>query len=111
MSDVVPIRDYVDARMAEQEKRWVDRFDSTLRAVETAANQLDARLEGMNEFREAIKDQANRMATKAELQKVDTAVRDLQRAKAHWDGRLVVIASVVGGAFGVAAALLVRLLP
>lgn len=83
MADV-PLKEYIDQRMQDFERRLIDRF--TLN---------DRRLDAMNEFREALKDQANRMATRVELEKLDGDVRELQRAKANYDGRVLVTVSVL----------------
>lgn len=123
----VPLRDYVDGRLVDQEKRWLDRFEATQRAVDRASDQLDHRLEGMNEFRDAMKDQAARTATKEELSALSSIVRDiqlntptkgefetltevvknLQLAKSNLDGRIAVVGAVAGAVFGILSALLV----
>lgn len=126
MTDV-PLRDYIESRLRDQERRWLDRFESIQRAVDRAAEQLDHRLHGLNEFKEAMGDLTNRMATKEDLAALSSIVRDLQLntpdnaelealkeivknlqlAKSNLDGRIAVVGALAGAVFGVLAALLV----
>jgi len=53
---IVSLKDYVDARFSAIEK-----------AMESTGFVLDRRLASMNEFREALHDQASRMPTRVEL--------------------------------------------
>ena len=52
----VPLRDYIDIR-----------FDALQIAIEKAERTMNTRLEGMNEFRETLKDQSARFVTRDEL--------------------------------------------
>jgi hypothetical protein len=58
------------ARLAEIEAQWERSVDLAREAAkqerEVAARQLDARLEGMNEFREQMRDQAAKFVTRRE---------------------------------------------
>ncbi len=56
---------------------------------------MNERLNSMNEFREALKDQSSKMATRNELEKVEEAVNELRRAKANLDGRLVIVSGAI----------------
>ena len=53
----VPLKEYADAR-----------FEAIARAVDKAESTLAARLAGMNEFRDQLKDQASRFVTREEVQ-------------------------------------------
>jgi len=59
------------ARMAEMETAWERATDIARENArmerERTAEQLDARLEGMNEFREQMRDQAAKFVTRREL--------------------------------------------
>jgi membrane protein required for beta-lactamase induction len=92
MTDIA-LRDYLDRRIDELDRRMVDRFVLSDAAVAKAERTMNERLNSMNEFRDALRDQANRMATRLEVEKIDEVVRDLQKAKANLDGRLLVMAS------------------
>lgn len=71
-------------------KEYVDqRFAAADEAVAKAERTMNDRLNSMNEFRAALKDQSAMMATRSDVEKIDQAVRELQRAKANLDGRMV----------------------
>lgn len=78
--NVVSWRDYVDNRIYALEK-----------ATDLAARTLEKRLEGMNEFREALKNQAALFVTrnemKIQLDKIDDDIRMLREAKAMLEGK------------------------
>lgn len=101
----VSLRDYVDSRLGDAEKRWLDRFAEIRRAVDTALTQLDLRLEGMEKLRQAMSDKAELLATKKDLGKMDEEIQQLRRDKAHLDGRLAMIGSIAGAVAGLLAAL------
>jgi SMC interacting uncharacterized protein involved in chromosome segregation len=66
--EFVSLRDYMEMRFVEFEKRFFQ-----------TAETLDRRLEGMNEFRNALSDQATRMATRLELEaKVESIEKELK---------------------------------
>ncbi len=103
--DGVSLKDYFDARFDAVEEK----FKASEAAITKAEFNLSKRLDGMNEFREALKDAAARMATRNELELVritahsETAslmekVNALERAKSNLDGRLIVIAGLVSAA-------------
>lgn len=67
-SDVVSLRDYIDLR-----------FNELQRAVDKAESTMNLRLTGMNEFRDALKDQASRFITRADLGSVEKEIASLRR--------------------------------
>lgn len=139
MSPEVALREYLDRRMddlqtqidrrlKDLETRFADKFEQYSDAVDKAETSIDRRLNSMNEFRDALRDQAGRMATRVELEKLDEAVNiiqreratkeelgrmeglvhELRRAKAHLDGRLVVVTGSISIAVSVALWLISR---
>ena len=65
---LVTLKDYVDTRLTAMD-----------RATEQSCRAMDARLNSMNEFREALRDQSGRMATRQELEdKLMAVERDLR---------------------------------
>ena len=79
--EIVSLRDYFDGRLAEQDRRHEQQYLATQRAIDKAEQALGRRLDGMNEFREALKDQANRMATQEQLDRVrDRVIEQEKRA-------------------------------
>lgn len=91
MTDVA-LRDHLEAMIREMDRRYEQRFLASEHAVMKSENSMNVRLTSMNEFRDALNDQAGRMATRAELERVDQEVQDLRRAKANLDGRLLALA-------------------
>jgi exonuclease VII small subunit len=94
MSEVA-LREHLEAMMREADRRYEQRFAASEEAVRKAERGMSVRLDSMNEFREALRDQANRMATRDELKNLSEVVQELQRAKANLDGRLVVLSAAV----------------
>jgi len=56
-NNIVSLKEYVDTR-----------FCAADRATAIAVQQMERRLESMNEFRDALKDQASRLATRQEME-------------------------------------------
>ncbi len=81
--------------------RYAQRFEFSDIAVSKAERTMNDRLNAMNEFRDALKDQANRMATRVELDLIAAQVEELRRNKSNLDGRLAVIAVVISLAVSV----------
>ena len=82
----VPLRDYVDQRINSMLIQIETRFALALeaqnqavtaieRATEKAENQLNYRLEGMNEFRDTLRDQAAGLATKESVEVMRETLR------------------------------------
>lgn len=68
----VALREYFSDQI-----KWLDRYfekQHVRLAVDKAEFQLNKRLEGMNEFRDALKDQAARLATKDEVIALNSAL-------------------------------------
>ena len=86
-------QEYVDQRFADFDRRIVERFTLSDAAVDKAEQKMNERLNAMNEFRDALKDQANRMATRVELETVSDQVDEMRRGKANFDGRLAVVSA------------------
>ena len=63
----VSLKDYINIRFNELEKYMKSKFDEIERAGILSQRNLDARLEGMNEFRESMKDQTASFMTRAEI--------------------------------------------
>ena len=76
-------------------KRIDREFVLNSEAISKAERTMNERLNSMNEFREALKEQAGRMATRVELEKIDSLVRDLQNEKATLDGKLLVVSGSI----------------
>jgi hypothetical protein len=82
------LREYIDMRFEEMDKRFTNRFEAQETAIGKAEAALSERLNTMNEFRATISDQAKHFITRPEHDKLDNDVRTLQREKANLDGRI-----------------------
>ena len=87
----VSIRDHF-----EEQIRWVDKYfskrlDDSHVAIDKAEQQLNKRLEGMNEFRDTLKDQASKLATKDEMMALigalDKRIQSVERVQSSGEGR------------------------
>jgi len=86
---------HVFRRIDDMDRRYAQWLDLNDEAINKAEQTMNARLNAMNEFREALKDQANRMATRVELQSMADQVEELRRNRANLDGRLAVVSGGV----------------
>jgi hypothetical protein len=68
MSDkeVITVKEYFNAVLSERDKRTEQRFELMAEAVRKAEVAHEKRLEGMNEFRNQLSDQAETFLTKNE---------------------------------------------
>jgi len=117
----ISLKEHLEAQI-----KWVDRFfldqirtiqDRTLEAKE----QIDKRLEGMNEFRDALKDaeavrqrefaQFVTAATLAELKEtMDRRLKMLELREARLTGMATIVAAIVSVAVSFAIAALMRII-
>lgn len=104
----VTLRDYLERRLDDLDVRYEGRFKSAERAVQKAEDTINSRLAEMNEFREAMKDQAATMARRSDVDRVEGAVNDLLRAKSNLDGRIGVIVAIVSVIVSAATVVLTR---
>ncbi len=73
------------------EKHFESRIAALEKSIDSTARVLDRRLEGMNEFREALKDQASKFITRSELsiifERIDADIRLLREYKSIMEGK------------------------
>jgi len=97
----------IDIQFKAQEKSINAALTATDKALTKAETAIEKRLEGMNEFRNALSDQTKHFVTRAELEKVesnidlrlDNIAQDVDEIKSKGDtdtGRKMGIASIVG---------------
>ncbi len=94
MSDVA-LKEYFEKLIEAADRRYEQRFVSGDEAIAKAERTMNERLNSMNEFRDALKDQAARMATRVELETLDGQVQELRRIRANMEGRIAVMSAVV----------------
>lgn len=90
----------IDQRAEEVEKRLLEKASAQERAIDKAEEQLNARLSAMNEFRDALRDQSAKQATREHVEMVEKAIekrlRDMENWSANMQGRLVVLGGIWG---------------
>lgn len=90
----------IDQRAEEVEKRLLEKASAQERAIDKAEDQLNARLSAMNEFRDALRDQSAKQATREHVEMVEKAIekrlRDMENWSANMQGRLVVLGGIWG---------------
>lgn len=91
MSDIA-MKDYVDRRLDDMERRFTDRLSASDRALDKAESALREYKTVSNEWRSALADQSGRMATRIELENLDGQLQGVRREKANLDGRLLMVA-------------------
>ena len=72
----VTLRDYIDTRICAVNE-----------ATRIAHSSMEKRLEGMNEFRSALKDQSSTFISRAEHDKVLEDIRELRESRAELAGK------------------------
>ncbi len=105
--DSVSLKEYIEKRLEAIEndiieiKAWQHRimdketfkveFNSLERATQIAAANLEKRLEGMNEFRQQIKDQTGTFVTRVEhgavIDRFDGDIKSLRESRAMLEGK------------------------
>lgn len=75
-NDRVTLEKYVDTRIEDLE-----------RARQQAYSAMEKRLEGMNEFRNTLRDQAGRFITKSDLKVIEADIRALRDFKSSLEGK------------------------
>ncbi len=97
--DSISLREYFDAKILSQEK-----------AIALAYQSMEKRLEGMNEFRDTLRDQASRFVTRVELdaqiEKIEANLRPLELSKANLEGKASQTAFYIAIFFSVAGLIL-----
>lgn len=95
----VSLREHIEAQI-----RWLDRHVAMqLKAIDVstakALEQLDERLRGMNEFRDALKDQASRLITRVESEAahsaIETRLKSMELTRASGEGKMIIISALV----------------
>jgi hypothetical protein len=78
--DTVPLKEHIESRIAALEN-----------ATTIAAENMEKRLDGMNEFRAQLKDQANTFISRNEyvltIEKLISDIKTLQLSKANLEGK------------------------
>ena len=89
--DSISLRDYFDNRFTELKNYMDIKFNSIEKSTCLAQENLNARLENMNEFRNSLKDQTSQYITRREhesvISKYDGDIRTLRETQAEARGK------------------------
>jgi hypothetical protein len=89
--DGVELKEHIESRLRAIDEFYAMRVANMEQATRTALASLDKRLEGMNEFREALKDATARLPTRNELdakfERVSSELSELQKFKNTMEGK------------------------
>ena len=106
----VSLKYHLERRLEDLDARWLVRFTEAERAVSKAEVSINARLEGMNEFRAALKDQSSMLATRESVERLATDINEMKQASARMDGRIAAYVAMVSGVTAVVVSALTMLL-
>ncbi len=95
--EIITLRDYFNEKVTALEQRLDQQRLYMERAVDKAEVALGRRLDGMNEFRDALKDQASRMATSEQLDRVRDRVSETEKKIAVTAAIWSMVVSIVVG--------------
>ena len=105
--DTVSLRDYFDSRFTELIKYIDVKFNSMETSTCLAQDNLNTRLEGMNEFRNSLKDQTAQFITRTEheslITKYDADIRVLREQNAENRGKASMQSVYISYAFALIA--------
>ena len=105
-ADGVALKEYLEKQLDGQRALYDSRLLALEKATEVAARVLGERLAGMNEFREQLRDQAGRFATRTEveiqLEKIDLQIKDLRQSRDEATGKASQTSVLISMGFGVA---------
>ncbi len=86
--DGVSLKCYTDTRFDAMEEKFDVIMRGQERAITLAREGMERRLEGMNEFRDTLKDQTSKFVTRGELEVllagVAEAIKTAARGKVSW---------------------------
>lgn len=95
----VPLKEHFERIMLERDKATLAHISGTQSALDKAETALNARLDGMNEFRDALRDQAATFVTgkvlDAKEDSIDARLKVLENKNANLDGRMWSIGAVI----------------
>ena len=99
--NIVSLREYVERRLADQKELFEKSQEAQDAATSLARLSMEKRLEGMNEFRDALKDQTKTFITRTEHDMVLRQISSLELTRAEMAGKAsefsVIMAYCLGG--------------
>jgi len=87
----VSLEKYFDSKFAYLEKWIAEKFTAVEKSTESSRVSMEKRLEGMNEFRDTLRDQASQFVTRntldAQLTNISKDLQLLKENKANIEGK------------------------
>ena len=98
-STLVGLQHYIEVLLKNERELTQQRFESMLRAVDKAEQTMNARLEGMNEFRRQLESQEMRYVQRAVLDELmrtmDIRLTTLERASNIMTGKTAMLWAII----------------
>jgi hypothetical protein len=98
MTDVT-LKEHLEAQIRWLDRYFMDQVKSIEAKTELAKADIDTRLQGMNEFRDALRDQASRLATRQELDlhvsSMDKRIKSIEISRATADGKTIMLSGFI----------------
>ena len=94
MTDV-SLKEHIEAQIRALDRFVASQVEAIKDAVKIALDTLNKRLEGMNEFRDALKDQSAKLATKDDIKAIDDRLKLLELRDARIAGMAAGVALIV----------------
>jgi hypothetical protein len=108
----VALKEYFERILSEREKQYDERFSSQQTQMETATKVINAKLEGMNEWRQQSKEREAHFITRDEHESFRKEIESLKLSRAELEGKasqmsviIALLISVLGLIIGGAALL------
>jgi septation ring formation regulator EzrA len=103
-SDKVSLREHLQEQIRSVDRYFTVQLAMSREAIQKAEEQLNKRLEGMNEFRDTLKDQASKFATQDQLQSIEKRLQAIERNLSSGEGRtsIVTVLWAIGASLAVA---------
>ena len=79
----VSLKEYIDMRFSDIEKKTITALANVHRSQDREVEQLDKRLEGMNQFRAQLTDQTNTFTTKVDYNHLSEKINKLEELRSH----------------------------
>ena len=85
--EVVSLKEFIEAKLHSQAKLFETKLDAVEKATLLAKESIDQRLAGMNEFRDALKDQTANLVTRGEFDRQTGEINSLKLTRAVLEGK------------------------
>jgi hypothetical protein len=105
--EVVPLREYVDQRFTDNAKLYDERDIQGRRQLETAREAMERRLEGMNQIRDQLREQAASFVSRSELALLVEKLQTMQGVIDRSEGRRTATTAFISAATSVAVGVIV----